>query len=151
MKKIILFSIFLYSSIIVGQGATLVPPENVVKAFENQYPNKKAIWDIEYSAKNDDVTFEAKFNKTPKTIAYALYDKNGDFKAYKVQIEMSNLPKKAQAYMKANYSVKSFKQSFSVKDSENKQTYESGVIKDSKFYNIIFNQDGEFYKRTQIR
>jgi hypothetical protein len=151
MKKNILFAIFLFTNIIMGQGAKLVPPDNILKAFENQHPNKKPSWDIEYSAKNDDVTFEAKFNETPKTIAYALYDKNGDFKSYKVQIPMNKLPKKAQAYMKANYSVKSFKQSFSVKDSQNVQTYESGVIKDSKFYNIVFDQDGEFYKRIQIR
>jgi len=151
MKKIILFAVFIYSNFIIGQGASIVPPENVVKAFESQYPKKKAIWDIEYTGKGDDVIFEAKFNAAPKTIGLARYDQNANFKYYKVQILLAKLPKKAQSYLKANYSVKSFKQSFSVLDDAGKQTFETGVIKDSKFYNIIFDQDGEFYKRAQIR
>lgn len=151
MKKIILFTFFIYSNFLIGQGASIVPPENVVKAFESQYPKKKAIWDIEYTGKGDDVIFEAKFNAAPKTIGLARYDQNAIFKSYKVEILFIKLPKKAQSYLKANYAVKSFKKSFSIVDNEGKQAYETGVIKDSKFYNIIFDQDGEFYKRAQIR
>lgn len=151
MKKIILFTVFIYSNFLIGQGASLVPPENVVKAFENQYPKKKAIWDIEYSGKGDDVIFEAKFNAAPKTIALARYDNDGNFKAYKVQTQLAKLPKKAQTYLKANYSVKSFKQFFSVVNDLKEKTFEAGVTKDGKSYNVIFDQEGEFYKRTQIR
>ncbi|WP_338839955.1 hypothetical protein [Flavobacterium ginsenosidimutans] len=151
MKNILLLAFFIYSHFLIGQNATLVPPENIRTAFENQYPKKKPIWDIEYSSKNDDVIFEAKFNETPKTIAFARYDKNGNFKAYKGQILLNKLPKKAQTYLKANYPVKSLKQFFAVNDNLNVRTYEAAVIKDSKFYNVIFDQDGEFYKRVQIR
>ncbi|KAF2327838.1 hypothetical protein [Flavobacterium ginsenosidimutans] len=151
MKKIILFAVFIYSNFLIGQGASIVPPENVVKAFENQYPKKKATWDIEYIGKGDDVIFEAKFSAAPKTIGLARYDQNANFKSYKVQILLAKLPKKAQSYLKANYSVKSFKQFFSVVDDLKEKTFEAGVTKDGKYYNVIFDQEGEFYKRTQIR
>ncbi|KAF2079864.1 hypothetical protein [Flavobacterium sharifuzzamanii] len=121
MRKIFLFVFFISMSFAKAQNGTLVPPDNVVKAFENQYPKKKAIWDIEYSGNGDDVIFEANFNAAPKTIALARYDKNGAFKAYKVQVSITKLPKKVQTYLKANYSVKSYKQFFSVIDNTDKR------------------------------
>ena len=151
MKHIYLFVFFIYSSFLIGQTGMLVPPENIREAFEKQYPKKKPIWDMEYSAKGDDVIFEAKFKETAKTTAYARFDKNGNFKAYKVQIALIKLPKKAQAYLKKNYGKKSFKTFFSVVNDLNVKTYEAGVVKSAKFYNIIFDQDGEFYKIIQIQ
>jgi len=151
MKKVILFAIFIYSNFLISQNGILVPPENVRKAFENQYPSKKPIWDIEYSGKSDDVIFEAKFNDAPNILAFARYDKSGNFKAYKGQILVNKIPKKAQTYLKKNYPAKSLKQFFSVVDNLNVRTYEAAVIKDSKFYNIIFDQNGEFNRKTQIR
>ncbi|MET3028715.1 PepSY-like domain-containing protein [Flavobacterium sp. UW10123] len=151
MRKIFLLVFLISMSFVKAQNGTLVPPDNVLKAFENQYPKKKAIWDLEYSGAGDDVTFEAKFNAAPKTIALARYDKNGAFKAYKLQVPITKLPKKVQTYLKTNYSVKSYKQFFSVTDNTDIKTYEAGVTKDSKFYNLIFDQDGEFSKKVQIR
>ncbi|WP_289660927.1 hypothetical protein [Flavobacterium panacagri] len=151
MRTIILFSIFIYSSWAAGQGASIVPPDIVISTFEKQYPKKKAIWNVEYSGKNDDIIFEAKFSQPPKLVAYAQYDENGIFKVYKVQTPLLKLVKKAQVYLKTNYPVKSVKQVFSVVDNVDKKRYEVGVIKDSKFYNLIFDQDGEFLKKVQIK
>ena len=151
MKSILLFATLFYSSFLIGQSAILLPPDNVIKAFEKQYPKKKVTWDVEYSSKNEDVTFEAKFYDKPKTLAFAYFDKEGNFKVYKLQIPLTKLPQKAQSYLKTNYSVKSFKQSFSAVDFENIKSYETGVIKDSKFYKIVFDENGEFTKRVQIR
>jgi hypothetical protein len=66
-------------------------------------------------------------------------------------IKASNLPQKAQMYLKTNYGVKSCKTFFSVVNGLNTKSYEAGVIKSSKFYNIIFDQKGEFYKKIQIQ
>ncbi|AWK06579.1 hypothetical protein HYN56_21045 [Flavobacterium crocinum] len=151
MRTFILFLFFICCNLVKGQGASIVPPDNVINAFEKQYPKKKANWNVEYGSKNDDITFEAKFTQAPKTIAFAQYDQNGVFKVYKVQMPVLKLAKKIQSYLKANYSVKSVKQVFSVMDYSNKKSFEVGVIKDSKLYNLIFDQDGEFLKRIQIR
>lgn len=151
MRSIILFALIIYSNFIIGQNGILVPPDNIKTAFETQYPKKKPIWDIEYNDKNDDVIFEAKFNETPKKIAFAKYDKNGNFKSYKGQILVNELPKKAQTYLKANYSVKSLKQFFAVTDNLNVKTYEAVVTKDAEFLSVIFDQNGEFYKRIHTR
>ncbi|KRD61195.1 hypothetical protein ASE40_06495 [Flavobacterium sp. Root935] len=150
MRKIILFAFVIYSNFLIGQNGIIVPPENIRTAFENQYPQKKPVWDIEYG-KNEDIIFEAKFNETAKTIAFARYDKEGNFKAYKTQTLLTKLPKKAQAYLKENYPVKSLTQFFAVVNNLNIKSYEAGVVKDAKFYNLVFDQDGEFYKRIQIR
>lgn len=151
MKNFYILIFFTCSTFLIGQNAVLVPPENIRIAFENRYPNKKPVWNIEYSSKGDDVIFEAKFDETPNKKAYARYDKNGKFKAYKSQIVFSNLPQKAQMYLKTNYGVKSCKTFFSVVNGVNAKSYEAGVIKSSKFYNIIFDQKGEFYKKIQIQ
>ncbi|SFD21368.1 hypothetical protein [Flavobacterium phragmitis] len=151
MRIFILFAFFIYSNFIIGQGASLIPPDYVINAFEKQYPKKKAVWEIEYGEKNDDLTFIAKFTKAPKTIAFAYYDQNGVFKVCKVQMPSIKLGKKIQTYLKANYSVKSVKEVFSVIDYSNIKSFEVGVIKDSKSYNLIFDQDGEFLKRIRIR
>jgi len=151
MRNIILFAFVVCSNFLIAQNGILLPPENIRTAFEKQYPKKKPIWEVEYSSKNEDVIFEAKFNETPKIAAFARYDKNGNFKAYKAQTILTKLPKKAQVYLKENYPVKSLRQFFSVVNDLNVKSYEASLIKDSKFYNIIFDEDGEFYKRVQIR
>ena len=92
-----------------------------------------------------------KFSDLSKIKNMDVFDKNGNFKAYKVQIALIKLPKKAQAYLKKNYGKKSFKTFFSVVNDLNVKTYEAGVVKSAKFYNIIFDQDGEFYKIIQIQ
>ncbi len=105
---------------------------------------------MQYSGKNDDVIFMAKFNNTPKTIALALYDQNGNFKSYKYQIQIQNLPLKSQQYLKENYGIKAIRKSFTVLDNENITTYECAVVKDQKNYNLVFDKDGIFIKRIQI-
>jgi hypothetical protein len=151
MKNIFLAGAFLWCGLLLAQNSLVVPPQNIRTAFENQYPKKKAVWDIEYSGKSDDIIFEAQFNETAKTIAFARYDKDGLFKAYKVQILLNKLPQKAQTYLKKNYSTKSYRQFFSVVNDLNVNTYEANVIKDAKFYSLNFDKNGEFFKRVQIR
>lgn len=151
MKNIFLFFAFLWYSFLLAQNSLIVPPENIRTAFEKQFPKKRAVWDIEYSSKGDDIIFEAKFYETLKTIAFARYNKEGLFKAYKVQILINKLPKNAQTYLKRNYTVKSYKQFFSVVNELNVGTYEAGVIKDAKFYNLIFDKNGNLFKRVQIK
>ncbi|WP_431242093.1 hypothetical protein ACQ9BO_19450 [Flavobacterium sp. P21] len=46
--------------------------------------------------------------------------------------------------MKKNYSPKEIKEIAVVVDDKNKTTYEVGVKKDSKFYDVVFDKDGDF-------
>ncbi|WP_244290009.1 hypothetical protein [Flavobacterium resistens] len=123
----------------------ITPPEKVRFAFEKEYPGKTAVWSEEYVGDDDDeVRYEAKFNKDKNTKAVAIYDNSGVLKAFELQIPLNKLPINAQTYLKKNYSPKAIKEIAVVVDDKNKITYEVGVTKDSKFYDVVFDKDGDF-------
>ncbi len=150
MKSILLFFLFLCQGFLFAQEGTnmkkvITPPEKVQFAFEKEYPGKTAVWSEEYVGDDDDeVRYEAKFNKDKNTKAMAIYDNSGVLKAFELQIPLSKLPLDAQIYLKKNYSPKAIKEIAVVVDDKNKTTYEVGVTKDSKFYDVVFDKDGDF-------
>ncbi|WP_431242091.1 hypothetical protein ACQ9BO_19440 [Flavobacterium sp. P21] len=101
----------------------------------------------------------------PKTLAFAIYDSQGNFKYYKEQITSAKLPKSVHFYLDANYrtnvaykekskfksKTKSFpvtlREIYSVLDAENEITYEVKVKKEGKNYNLIFDKDGNLTRR----
>ena len=124
---------------------TVTPPELVRVAFEKEYPGKTPVWYEEYVGDdNDEIRYEAKYNVNTTTNALAIYDNLGNMKAYELQIPFNQLPQKAQVYLKKNYQSKSIKEIAVVVDDKNKTTYEVGVEKDSRFYDVIFDANGGF-------
>lgn len=163
MKNRFLFLVILCCNFLVAQSI-LLPSENIVKAFDNQYPQKKPIWSMEYGKSNDDIRFVAKFKATGNTQAYAVYDSNGSFKSYKEQIASSQLPKNAMTYLDTNYPIKPnpksksksktvsvpVREAYSVVDAKNKTTYEVKVKKEGKNYSLIFDIEGNLIKTIEI-
>ncbi|MBS7256586.1 hypothetical protein [Flavobacterium branchiicola] len=164
MKNVLLFGAFLYCSLTMCQNGVLVPPDNVIMAFEKQYPNnKQRTWTIEYGT-DDETRFEAKFKTAAKTTGYALYDQYGVFKSYKEQVTNTKLPKNAQLYLDSNFSVKTkskrkskiiakpiARETFSVIDAKNKLLYEVGVKKEGKNYHLFFDEQGNYIRTVQIK
>ncbi|WP_163410792.1 PepSY-like domain-containing protein [Flavobacterium ajazii] len=150
MRRIsLIFALFSFSFLMAQEGTnmkkTVIPPEVVRVAFEKEYPGKTSVWSEEYVGDDDDeLRYEAKYNVNNATKALAIYDNLGNMKAYELQIPLSKLPAKAQAYLKKNYSSKTIKEIAVVVDDKNKTTYEVGVEKDSKFYDVIFDKNGGF-------
>ncbi|KAF2511433.1 hypothetical protein EYY60_08350 [Flavobacterium zhairuonense] len=150
MKKLLLIVLFSCNGFLIAQEGTnmkkvITPPEKVKFTFEKEYPGKTAVWSEEYVGDDDDeVRYEAKFNKDKNTKAVAIYDISGVLKAFEQQISLSKLPINAQAYLKKNYSLKEIEEIAVVVDDKNKTTYEVGVKKDSKFYDVVFDKDGDF-------
>ncbi len=150
MKNVLLILTFLCSSFLIAQEGTnmkkvITPPEQVRLAFEKEYPGKVPVWSEEYVGDdNDEIRYEARYNVNNTTKALAIYDNLGNMKAYELQIPLSQLPPKAQAYLKKNYSVKAIREVALVVDYKNITTYEVGVTKDNKFYDIQFDKDGGF-------
>lgn len=150
MRNVFLILTFLCSSFLIAQEGTnmkkiVTPPELVKVAFEKEYPGKIPVWSEEYIGDDaDEVRFEARYNVTNTTKAVAIYDNLGNMKAYELQITFSQLPPKSQAYLKKNYAPKAIKEIAMVVDDKNKTTYEVGVIKDTKFYDVVFDKDGGF-------
>lgn len=150
MKNVFLIFTFLCSSFLLAQEGTnmkkvITPPEQVRLAFEKEYPGKVPVWSEEYVGDdNDEIRYEARYNVDAKTKALAIYDNLGNMKAYELQIPLNKLPLKAQSYLKKNYSPKAIREIALVVDYKNITTYEVGITKDSKFYDIQFDKDGGF-------
>ncbi|MFD2941575.1 hypothetical protein [Flavobacterium notoginsengisoli] len=150
MKNVFLIFTFLCSSFVIAQEGinmkkVITPPEQVRLAFEKEYPGKVPVWSEEYVGDdNDEIRYEARYNVNTTTKALAIYDNLGNMKAYELQIPLSKLPPKAQAYLKKNYSPKAIREIAMVVDYKNMTTYEVGITKDAKFYDIQFDKDGGF-------
>lgn len=163
MKNVLLFTFLLYSSFIISQEGLIVPPEIVKSAFEKEYPQKKALWSIEYGSKANDIRFEAKFSTDTKAIGFVQFDQNGIFKFYKEQILISKLPKNAKLYLDKNYPLKAIKTKakskaiiparvvFCVTDAMSTVKYEASVKEDAKNYKVIFDADGNYINKVQIK
>ena len=145
MKKVFLLLVLLYGSFLSAQNEVVTPPEKVRFTFEKEYPNKVPVWAIDYVGDdNDEIRYEAKFIKDKNIKALAVYDNLGVLKAYELQIPLSQLPQKAQNYLKKNYSPKAIKEIAVVVNDKNKTTYEVGLEKGSRFYDVVFDQNGGF-------
>jgi len=150
MKNTFLAFTFLCSSFLLAQDGTnmkkvVTPPEVVRMAFEKEYPGKVPVWSEEYVGDDaDEIRFEARYNVTNATKAVAIYDNLGNMKAYELQIPFSQLPPKTQVYLKKNYTPKEIREAAMVVDNKNKTTYEIGVMKKAKFYDVVFDKDGDF-------
>ncbi|MDQ1166296.1 PepSY-like domain-containing protein [Flavobacterium sp. SORGH_AS_0622] len=150
MKNVFLTFTFLCSSFLIAQEGTnmkkvVTPPEVVRLAFEKEYPGKVPVWAEEYVGDdNDEIRYEARYNVNNTTKALAVYDNLGAMKAYELQIPLSQLPPKAQAYLKKNYPAKAIREIAVVVDYKKITTYEVGIEKDAKFYDIQFDKDGGF-------
>lgn len=150
MKKIFLFLCALYCICTTAQEGTnmkkvVTPPEKVKFTFEKEYPGKITIWSEEYVGDdNDELRYEAKFKTDKNAEALAIYDINGALKAYELQIPLNQLPTKAQNYLKKNYTANAIREASVVVDDRNKTTYEVGVEKTGKFYDVVFDKNGGF-------
>jgi hypothetical protein len=150
MKNFFFIISFLYTSFLIAQNGLspdriVNPPEKVLFTFQKQYPGKVPVWTMKYVGDDDDeIRYEAKYTTDKKAKALAVYDNLGVLKAYELQIPLSQLPQKAQSYLKSNYPAKAIKEIAVVVDDKNKTTYEVGIQKDSKFYDVVFDKNGGF-------
>lgn len=150
MKNVLLAFTFLCCSFLHAQEGTtmnrvITPPDKVKFAFEREFPGKVPVWSEEYVGDDaDEIRFEARYNVSDKTKAVAIYDNLGNMKAYELQIPFKQLPIPAQSYLKKNYKAKAIQEIAMVVDDKKKTTYEVGVTKDTKFYDIVFDAEGDF-------
>jgi hypothetical protein len=145
MKNAFLLVFLFCGSFLIAQNTVVTPPEKIRFAFEKEYPDKVAVWSINYVGDdNDEIRYEAKFNAENNTKALAVYNNLGILKAYELEIPLNQLPLKAQNYLKKNYPAKAVKEIAVVVDDKSKTTYEVGIEKESKFYDIVFDKNGGF-------
>lgn len=150
MKNFLFVIVFLYSGLLIAQNEVysdkiVTPPEKVLFTFQKEYPGKTAVWALKYVGDDDDeIRYEGKFRTKENTESLAVYDIYGVLKAFETQIPLSQLPQRAQTYLNKNYSAKAIKEVAVVVDDKNKTTYEVGIEKNSRFYDVVFDKNGGF-------
>lgn len=152
MKKaslVIVFFSTLFISTIYGQENLIdkiIPTTEVKTAFEKDFPNAIPEWTQDFGGEDlDHIRFKAKF-KTNTTEELAVYDKLGDLKAYEILIPKTDIPSNSIRYLNSHYENFTISEAAKVKDENNITTYEVGIIRDEIFYDIVFDQNGDFLK-----
>lgn len=117
-------------------------PANVKSAFEKKYPNVKVEkWEKEGA------DFEAEFDLN-KVESSALFDANGSFKEIEQEINTTELPKPATEYCTKTFADYKIVESSKITDASGTITYEAEVKKGKEELDVIFDQKGNFIKKS---
>lgn len=153
VTNLITFILILFCSVrMVGQETSkekIVPPLIVKIAFEKEFPKETPTWTKDFGGEDlDQIRYEAKF-KNGTSEGLAVYDNLGNLKAYEVLIQKEDIPANAVSYLNSNYKNFTIRESSKVKNDKNETTYEVGILRDGKFYDHIFDRDGNFLEIIQ--
>jgi hypothetical protein len=144
--------ILVFSLKMVGQEKPkekIVPPMIVKIAFEKEFPKETPTWTTDFGAEDlDQIRYEAKF-KSSNSRGLAVYDNEGNLKAYEVLIQKKDIPSNIVNYLKSNYANFKIDEASKVKNDKNEITYEIGIVLDGKFYDAVFDHEGDFLEITQ--
>lgn len=126
----------------------VVPPAEVSAAFEKEFPKMKPSWTQDYEGDDaTEVRYQANFSSN-NVNKMAAFDKLGNLKAIETSLQLGQLPPDVFHYIRKNYSFETIKEAVKVV-SDNKTTYEIGIVKDNKFFDLVFDANGNFIKQQQ--
>ena len=149
LNQVIVFSLVLLFNLQTEAQEKIVPTIEVQTAFERDFPNVEPYWTKNFGGEDSDqIRYIAKFQKGTSEVL-AVYDNLGKMKAFEVSIAQKAIPVKALNYLNREYKGYTFKEAAKVKDDKNITTYEVGIIMVGKFYDAVFNKDGDFIKIIQ--
>ncbi|WP_306350172.1 hypothetical protein [Flavobacterium sp. '19STA2R22 D10 B1'] len=151
MRKIILFSSLLFSMFMMGQTKeTVVPPMEVDKAFQKEFPNIIPVWKSDYRGMDDtEIRYEAEFKKNgAKNLA--VYDRRGDLITIEVAMKPSKLSKPILKYLKENNYTNKIVEVVKVADEANMISYQVGVTVEGKSFDLIFDEKGEYIETKEV-
>jgi hypothetical protein len=148
------FILFLFSSSgIIAQDIVSPKPEKnvpitVSQSFISKFPQKEPIWFTQYQGRySDKLVYEARFIFDNR-YSTAVYNRDGNLIAFAATIETSEVPNKAIAYMKTNYSKHEITQAMTVSRDDMEATVELGIYINNRFTVVVFDKDGNFIKTT---
>jgi len=141
MKKLMVISVLVVAmqfSVHAQKIDASKVPAVVKAAFAKQYPGTTVKWEKE------DGKYEAGF-KQDSNIMSATYEADGTKTELEMDINVTDLPAAALAYVKEHYKGKSIKEAAKITKADGTVNYEAGVAgKD-----IIFDATGNFLKEVK--
>lgn len=150
MKNVICF-LSLFCGWLVSAQSTkeIVPPAEVSAAFEKEFLKVKPVWASEFTGEDsDEIRYEATFSRD-NIRNMAAYDKLGNLKAIETEIALNQLPGDAFHYLRSHTYEKNIVEIAQVTDSNKTITYEIGIQKDDRFFDLVFDRGGSFVKRVE--
>ncbi|HWY37469.1 MAG TPA: PepSY-like domain-containing protein [Bacteroidia bacterium] len=118
-------------------------PKAVVTSFETHFKGAKAkAWD-----KEKDGGYEAEFDWN-KVETSATFSAEGKLKETEQEIKVSELPKIVTEYVAKNYAGHKIAEAAKITDAEGKMTYEAEVKKGKEEMDLLFDDKGNFIKKT---
>jgi hypothetical protein len=118
-------------------------PKAVVTSFQTHFKEAKAkSWD-----KEKDGRYEAEFDWN-KVETSATFSAGGKLLETEQEIKVSQLPKTVTDYVTKNYSGHKIAEAAKIKDATGKMTYEAEVKKDKEEIDLLFDDKGNFIKKT---
>ncbi|MDN3672860.1 hypothetical protein QWY99_07325 [Flavobacterium branchiarum] len=154
MKKLFLALTILYGATMFGQTEAksdkeIIPPVAVTIAFQKEFSGIIPTWTRDFEGEDSEhIRYLAKFN-TGSFAGLAVYDNNGNLKAYELAIAKNELPKAVLNYIQKNYPDETIREAAKLIDGNNVITYEVGIIKDKKFIDLVFDKKGGFLEVTE--
>lgn len=147
------FILLLFCNIkVVGQEQTkrkVVPAIAVKFAFEKDFPNEVPEWTKDFGGDDlNQIRYTAKF-KTKTSQGLAVYDNSGALVAYEILILKKDIPINIVNYLNKNYENFIIREASKVKNDKNETTFEIGIIRDEKFYDVIFDNNTNFIEIIQ--
>ncbi|TBX70140.1 hypothetical protein EZL74_05185 [Flavobacterium silvisoli] len=149
LNQMILLGMVLLFNLKTEAQEKVIPTIEVQTAFEKEFPNVVPYWTKNFGGEDlDQIRYNAKFQQGSSEVL-AVYDNLGKMKAFEVSIAKKAIPVKALTYLNREYKGYTFKEAARVKDDKKVTTYEVGIIMAGKFYDAVFDKDGNFIKIIQ--
>ena len=125
------------------------PPQIVQEHFEQKFPGVEVVWHLRYRGDYDQqLRYQGKFLMNNKTVL-AVYSQIGELMAMAVEIDPTDIPKKARKYMENNYPYNPIVQSAKITQVDKGVTYELGMYLDNSYVIVIFDKKGNFIQLSK--
>lgn len=145
MKKIILMAgALLIINTATAQHLKETEVPTIVKtSFTKKYATSKVkVWEKEGD------NYEAEFNLN-KVESSAVFSADGIFKELEQEIKISELPKAASDYCAKNFVGYKISETAKITDGNGKVMYEAEMKKDKEHFDVIFDDKGNFVKKSE--
>jgi len=143
MRRVLLSFVLLINGVLGAQTKELVPPLEVQKAFEKEFPKVKPMWSKVYRGEEKtELNYDADFTLNDINMT-AVYNSVGVFKTLEATITLQEVPAKAINYLKRNYPNNKITEVLKVMTNTNKITYEVGMEIEGKLSDAVFDKQGD--------
>ncbi len=146
MKKTIIAAIafvFIVNTACAQKVKETEVPKAVVTSFQTHFKEVKVkSWD-----KEKDGSYEAEFDWN-KVETSATFSPDGKLQETEQEIKVSELPKTVTDYVAKNYAGHKIAEAAKITDAAGKMTYEAEVKKDKEEMDLLFDDKGNFIKKT---